>query len=175
MQLLQTERLRLEPQQARHADEMFLVLADPALYQYENAPPHSAAVLRERYARLEARCSPDGAEQWLNWVLRLQAGGALIGYVQATVHADGRAGIAYELNSAHWGRGLAFEAVTAMLSELQARYGAQRFSAVLKAHNARSLKLLQRLGFDRAEAGPACTIDIEADELLMLRSPASAA
>ncbi|MCY7389050.1 MAG: hypothetical protein LH481_13495 [Burkholderiales bacterium] len=40
--------------------------------------------------------------------------------MQATLHANGSAGIAYELSSAYWGRGLAQQAVTAMLRELDA-------------------------------------------------------
>ena len=41
MRALRTARLRLEPQRAAHADEMFQVLSDPAIYTYENAPPTS--------------------------------------------------------------------------------------------------------------------------------------
>ena len=33
---------------AAHADEMFVVLSDPAIYEFENAPPASADALRER-------------------------------------------------------------------------------------------------------------------------------
>ena len=71
-------------------------------------------MLRERFAKLETRRSGDGREQWLNWVLRRRSG-ELIGYVQATVRGDGQAFIAYVLGSAHWGQGLASEAVAAVL------------------------------------------------------------
>ncbi len=80
--------------------------AIPAIYEYENAPPASIEWLRARFTKLEARQSPDGSQQWLNWVIRLPTS-ELIGYVQATVHADGHAAIAYELCSQYWGRGLA--------------------------------------------------------------------
>ena len=53
---------------------MFRVLSDPAIYEFENEPPESVERLRARYAYLEARRSPDGSQQWLNWVLRLRAG-----------------------------------------------------------------------------------------------------
>ena len=62
--------------------------------------------------------SADGAEQWLNWVIRLPTS-ELIGYVQATVHPNGCAAIAYELSSAHWGRGLARQAVEAALAGIE--------------------------------------------------------
>ena len=163
-----TLRLTLEPQQAVHADEMFVLLQDPALYRYENAPPQSVEHLRERFARLETRASADGSEAWLNWVVRLR-GGALIGFVQATVHADGAAGIAYVFGSAHWGQGYAYEAVDAMLGELAQRWQVRVFRAVLKRDNARSQRLLTRLQFAPASSGARSCEGIGDDEALMAR------
>ena len=151
--------LTLVPQTAAHAEEMFAVLSDPALYRYENEPPESLEWLRARFARLESRRSADGREQWLNWVLRLDA--RLIGYVQATVHPDGQAAIAYVLSSAYWRRGLATQAVAAMIAELVEHYGVRRLSAVLKRDNLPSRRLLERLGFSLAPG------DVPADELRM--------
>ena len=50
MRALATARLCLEPQMARHADAMFEVLSDPAIYTHENAPPSSREWLHERCA-----------------------------------------------------------------------------------------------------------------------------
>lgn len=168
MNVLTAGSLTLEPQTAAHAAEMFVVLSDPAIYEYESEPPQSLEGLRERFAELESRRSPNGREQWLNWVIRLPDA-RLAGYVQATVHADGHASIAYELNSAHWGRGVARQAVEAMIGELGMHYGVQRVTAVLKQVNRRSLGLLQRLGFARAEGELLVRADIEKDEYLMVR------
>ena len=173
MRSLTSSRLSLEPLRAEHAECMFDVLADPALYEYEGAPPRSLAWLRERYARLESRRSPDGSQQWLNWVLRMRGGAAeLIGYVQATVCAEHTL-IAYELHSGYWHRGLAFEAVTSMLDELALRGHARQLRAVLKAANRRSLRLLDRLGFEPATAEVVEAHAIAADELLMIRGEAA--
>jgi len=169
MRIIETGRLRLEPQTVEHADEMFTVLSDPAIYTYENEPPPSLDWLRDRYRRLETRRSSDGTQQWLNWVIRLSSNG-LIGYVQATVMPEGRAAVAYELSSAYWGRGLASEAVGAMVSELVDRYEVQHLSAVLKSRNARSLRLLERLGFAPAPLAAHERDEVEHDELLMHRS-----
>ena len=168
MRVVEAGDLRLEPQLVAHADEMFVVLSDPAIYEYENEPPQSLAGLRERFAELESRRSPNGAERWLNWVVGL-AGTGLIGYVQATIYPDARAAIAYEFASAHWGRGLARRAVETMLSELAAQHGVQRFTAVLKRRNQRSLRLLQRLAFAPASAAAHEKHGVERDELLMQR------
>lgn len=173
MNTLAVGSLTLEPQVAAHAPEMFAVLSDPAIYEYENEPPQSVEGLRDRFADLETRLSPNGREQWLNWVIRLPDS-RLIGYVQATVHAGGRASIAYELNSAHWGRGLARQAVQAMISELIENYGVLRLSAVLKQANERSFRLLRRLGFTLATPDEHVQAEVERDEFLMLRQVRSA-
>jgi len=168
MRALSGDGLVLEPQVAAHADEMFVVLSDPAIYAFENAPPQSLEWLRARYTRLETRRSRDGSEQWLNWVIRLPDG-HLIGYVQATVRADGSAGIAYELASVYWGRGLATRAIGAMIDELVAHYGVRALDAIAVRRNQRSLRLLERLGFEIASAQRHADIKIDPAEVLLSR------
>jgi RimJ/RimL family protein N-acetyltransferase len=168
MRVIETGSLALEPQIAAHADEMFAVLRDPAIYEYENEPPPSLDWLRTRFTKLETRLSADGREQWLNWVIRLPTS-ELIGYVQATVRPEGRAAIAYTLSSAYWGRGLAYQAVSAMISELVEHYDVRSLSAVLKRDNSRSMRLLERLGFALASPAQHVTRQVDDGEALMLR------
>lgn len=170
MRVIDTARLTLEPQGAEHAEAMFAVLSDPKIYEYENEPPPSLEWLRKRYARLETRQSADGAQRWLNWVLRIRTS-ELIGYVQATLHPDNRAAIAYELSSAYWGRGLAHEAVAAMIAELIGHYQVRSLAAVLRRENQRSMRLLERLGF--APAAPDTPTALEPGEVLMRYAPRS--
>jgi RimJ/RimL family protein N-acetyltransferase len=155
--------LVLEPQIAKHAAEMFDVLSDPAIYEFENAPPVSAAWLADRFTRLESRVSPDGAEQWLNWVIRLPAG-ALAGYIQATIAADRTAHIAYVLASRFWRQGIGSAAVSAMLEELAVTYGVRTFVATLKKRNHRSVALLRSLSFEPIGSS-------DADEVVMCKNP----
>ena len=168
MRPVKTDVLRLEPQVAAHAEAMFAVLADPAIYEHENEPPPSLEWLRTRFEKLETRRSADASELWLNWVIRLPGAG-LIGYVQATVIPDVRAEIAYVLASEHWGRGLAQEAVSAMIGELVEFHGVRSLSAELKRTNVRSRRLLERLGFALASPELHAERRVEPDEFLMLR------
>ncbi len=171
MRVIATTRLTLEPQLAAHAEEMFVVLSDPAIYEYENVPPTSVDALWARFARLESRQSHDGSQRWLNWVARLGSG-ELIGFVQATVRADGADGsalIAYEFASAFWGRGLAYEATAAMIAELVERYRVRSLFAILKRENDRSVRLLQRLNFSMATPEQHVAYHVDADEALMKR------
>ena len=170
MRSLETPRLLLEPQVTTHADEMFRVLSDPAIYEFENAPPASIEALRERYRTLESRRSPDGRQLWLNWVVRLRDAGLAIGYVQATVLAEGRALIAYEFGSAWWGQGYAHEATVAAIRELHEACGATTLGAVFKQTNHRSRTLLERLGLRPTGPGEFPGELREPDEAAMVMS-----
>lgn len=138
--VLRTARLVLEPLTVAHAPAMFSLLGDPLIYTYlDFGPPPSVEHLSRVYAQLETRRSPDGTQEWLNWIIVLD--GAPIGLVQATISGDG-CEVAYILGSAHWGHGYAFEAMTAMLAQL----GDRSFFANVDEKNARSIRLLERLG-----------------------------
>lgn len=169
MRPLRTPLVTLEPLVAAHAAGLFPVLSDPAIYQFEGAPPESEDRLRERYRRLEARGPADGRERWLNWAVRTPEG-ALAGYVQATVRHDGSAFIAYELGSAFWRRGLGSAAVRAMVDELAGHHGTRTLLAVLKTANHRSTGLLRHLGFGPAPEALATALCDGPDESLMWRA-----
>jgi [ribosomal protein S5]-alanine N-acetyltransferase len=170
MQALHTQRLRLEPLVAAHAEAMFEVLNDPAIYTYlDYGPPTSIQALREHYRSLESRRSPDGREGWLNWIVFEKNAPHPLGYVQATVLDDGHAWVGYEFNSAHWGRGLAFEAMKAMPERLSAEYGVRRCLACVEQANARSIALLERLGFALTADVPQATT-LTASERLYSRA-----
>ncbi|MGZ9031597.1 MAG: GNAT family N-acetyltransferase [Burkholderiaceae bacterium] len=171
MRTLETPRLLLQPQTAGHAEAMYAVLTDPAIYEFENQPPASVEALRERYRKLERGRSPDGSELWLNWVVSLRGDGHPIGYVQATVLEDAKALIAYEFGSAWWGRGLAHEATGSAIAELRSRYGVQAVGAVLKEANHRSRALLARLGMRLAGPGEFPGALADADEAAMVLLP----
>jgi ribosomal-protein-alanine N-acetyltransferase len=168
MRKIETQRLILEPQTVEHAADMFAVLADPSIYEFENEPPSSEDWLTKRFQMLESRRSPDAMEQWLNWVLRLRASGQLLGYVQATVRSNSQALIAYEINSAFWRKGIAQEAVGAMMNELAETYHVTVAAAVFKKSNFRSRHLLRRLGFVPAPE-ESTAYGVETDEGLMVR------
>ena len=168
MKALIASRCRLEPLVVAHAREMFAVLSDSAIYEFENAPPANEEWLANRYQRLETRGPAGGAEKWLNWVIRLPSG-ELAGYVQATVFPDHTSFIAYELNSRYWRQGIGSDAVQAMLKVLQKGYGVQTCIAVLKAKNYRSDGLLRKLGFVPANAEQVDRYRDEPDEIVMIK------
>jgi RimJ/RimL family protein N-acetyltransferase len=137
----------LEPRTMAHAEELFPVLAEAALYEFiDEEPPLSVEALRHKLARSESRKSPDGSEHWLNWVVR-DSSGRVAGYVQATVRSNLDTNVAYAIGSAFWGRGLATEAVAQMLDIVATGFGVKRFIVIAERRNTRSIRLAERLGF----------------------------
>ncbi|MEV5979363.1 GNAT family N-acetyltransferase [Streptomyces sp. NPDC052114] len=125
-----TDRLDLLPLRVEHADEMALVLGDPALHTFIGGAPDDVEALRARYRRMLAG-SPDPAVSWCNWVLRLRGRdgrGPLVGTVQATVARGGPAEIAWVVGTPWQGRGLASEAARGLVDWLT-RQGVRTFVA----------------------------------------------
>jgi ribosomal-protein-alanine N-acetyltransferase len=111
-----------------------------------NCSRRCVEALRQRYAGLESRQSPDGSQQWLNWVVRL-ASGHCAGIVQATIHPGHSADFAFVFAPEYWGRGVALEACQAVLPHLTEDLGVRTLFATVDPANVRSLRLLERLGF----------------------------
>jgi [ribosomal protein S5]-alanine N-acetyltransferase len=172
MQTLLTPRLRLDPLVAAHADALYPVLIDPRQLEFlDGGAPASLEALRERYARLETRRSPDGREQWLNWALLLHDEPGAIGFVQATVLEDHRAWVAYEVAHARWGQGLATEATRAMVEHLGERYGVTQCMATVDRRNERSWRLVERLGFREASDEAARAMAVATGDRFYLLPP----
>jgi RimJ/RimL family protein N-acetyltransferase len=149
---LRTHRLRLEPLEESHASALFTGLQDEALYEFiSERPPESVATLMERYRRLATRMSPDGRESWLNWALWSLPTKSYVGWVQATVHRDHSAHIAYVLFHEAWGHGYAREAAAALIDHLRHDWGARSVRATVDTRNRRSIALLESLGFLRGK------------------------
>ena len=127
---LSSARLRLVPVTVADAGEMVHVLSGAALYAITGGSPPGLDELRARYARQAGGRSPDGREEWRNWILRREPGGEAIGYVQATITSAGRrAEIAWVVGLDWQGRGFATEAARALVTWLDARG-----TTVIQAH-----------------------------------------
>lgn len=152
MKPLVTPLSRLEPVCVEHAAEMFVLLGDPRIYEHlDRKPPATPQELEDRYRRYETGLSPDGSERWLNWIIMPHAGDACAGFMQVSVLADGTGDFGYILGPAFWGKGLAFDAASAVIGVLQDEYAVHSLYATADRHNARSIRLLERLGFQRID------------------------
>jgi RimJ/RimL family protein N-acetyltransferase len=158
--VLETERLFLEPLRREHARELFHLYQDPRIYRYmEHRPPSSIEALEERCARLESRRDPEGQDLWLNWVMRLRESRQCIGRVEVTLREDLGAWLAYEMSPLFWGAGYATEACRRVLALLLDDYAVREILATVDQRNERSIRLLERLGFERCGRGSATAPD----------------
>ncbi|MDT0302471.1 GNAT family N-acetyltransferase [Streptomonospora wellingtoniae] len=158
---LATERLRLEPLRVEHAREAFAVFKDVRLHTWTGGEPASLDELTARYRRQAVGRSPDGTQGWLNWMLRRDADGLLVGTVQATLgrprlhrplRAHGlEAELAWMVGTAHQGRGYARESALAMARWLRTR-GVLRLTAHIHPGHTASEGVARSLGLSATAA-----------------------
>jgi RimJ/RimL family protein N-acetyltransferase len=145
--VLDTFRLTLEPLRVEHAEEMAPLLADPELYGFTEADPPTLEELRARYVRQVAGRSPDGAERWLNWIVRRREDGQAAGFVQATIAEDPppvTAVLAWMVGGRFQHRGYAREAAGAVTGWLD-RVSVRRFVAYIHPEHAASMGVARAL------------------------------
>jgi RimJ/RimL family protein N-acetyltransferase len=120
----ETERLVLEPVRREHAEELFPLMNDPALYVYTGNGPFPLEEMTQRFERWETRVSRDGGERWCNWIIRDRSDLAGLGVLQATLPMDGPAAgpamVAWLVGRHVQGRGYATEAATGLVGRLRA-------------------------------------------------------
>ncbi|KUF16921.1 GNAT family N-acetyltransferase [Streptomyces silvensis] len=146
-----TARLTLEPLRVAHAEEMAVVLGDPALHTFIGGAPDDVTALRARYTRMVAG-APDPGVSWCNWVLRRSADGRLAGTVQATVRPGGPgargdgAEIAWMVGTPWQGQGLATEAARGLVEWLRGRPEVTHLLAHIRPDHAASAAVARAAG-----------------------------
>ncbi|WP_433436172.1 GNAT family N-acetyltransferase [Nonomuraea sp. CA-141351] len=144
MDRIETPALVLLPLRPEHADEMAVVLSDPALHTFIGGAPLTAQELRVRYERLVA-----GPPGWRNWVVWSREEERLVGYVQATIDA-GSAEIAWVIGTPWQGRGLATAAAKALVGRL-AEEGIDTVIAHIHTDHAASAAVAASAGLCRTD------------------------
>ena len=146
LETIEADRTQLVPLRASDADELAGLLQEEQMRSWLRAG--DVAELRDRFAAWETRRSPDGEEQWLNWVVRERDDGRALGWVQATVRGAS-ASVAYALLPAERGAGLASEAVRALVRWLRERLAVTMVTAEIDDANAASVRVAVSAGFER--------------------------
>ena len=143
---IRSARLWLVPLAVSDAEEMVGVLSAGALYTFTGGEPPGLDELRARYTRQVAGRSPDGSQEWHNWIIRREPGGQAVGYVQATVVDGGRqAEIAWVVGVDWQGQGYAAEAARALVAWLDSR-GVTIIKAHIHPDHASSAAVARRAG-----------------------------
>ena len=138
--VLETARLRLRPRILADAEALHPAYADAELMRWWSSGPH------DRIEQTRAHLAKE-APEWRCWAITLKGDDRAIGFVAAGEKRQGNVSeIGYMLLRAHWGGGIAAEAVSGVIDRLFAE-GQRRVFADTDPENAASRGLLERLGF----------------------------
>jgi [ribosomal protein S5]-alanine N-acetyltransferase len=146
---LETSRLFLEPILPAHASRLNEQLQDERLYRFIPQDPATPQALEDRYDFLSGRRSPDSREAYLNWAVRERTSGDYAGTLEATVHDNPAATIAYMIFVPFQRRGYAAEACARLLEHLFEDYRVSIVAAEIDTRNVASIALVESLGFER--------------------------
>ncbi|PCD01593.1 GNAT family N-acetyltransferase [Sphingomonas spermidinifaciens] len=137
---LRTARLVLRRRTPADAEALFPAFADVEAMRYWSCAPH--ANVEETHADFARN-----GGGWRVWAITPAGSGTAIGFVAAGEKRQGNVSeLGYMLARAHWGRGFAGEAVSAVIDRVFAE-GQRRVFADTDPDNAASRALLERLGF----------------------------
>jgi len=137
--------LVFEPLAHAHAAGLVEALAHPEVATYLPAP--DATTVEAMHARIDRVATPPAGEWWLNFAIL--ADGVVIGRLEATSYGAWSE-IAYLVGPAYQRRGYAREAVRWLVDHLRG-LGVVEVWAAVHPDNARSIALLEELGFSRAD------------------------
>jgi len=142
-----TARLRLRAFDPSDAAALAAYRSVPAVARYQSwDAPYSAAAAQRLIAEMAGMTGPVPGE-WLQ--IAVEHAGALAGDVAVGLGADGRtATIGYTLAPEAQGRGLASEAVGAVVARLFGHLGVHRVEASLDPRNLASARLAESSGFE---------------------------
>ena len=134
-----TSRLKLRSARPDDLEAMHAVLSDPRATRWWSTPPHET--LDETRAWLDSMIA-NGPDQ-PDFVI--ERDGVVIGKAGFWKLPE----VGYILHPDHWGLGFAGEAVEAAIGHVFATRDIEELTADVDPENAASIRLLERLGFNR--------------------------
>lgn len=143
------ERVRLRPFEERDLEAMAAYRGDPEVCRFLPFDPQSPDDIRQRIGHLLGRTTLGGERGGI--ILVIESEGAVIGDL-VLFHLDAEAGsaeVGWVVSPAASGRGLATEAVRALIDTAFEVYGLRRLAAQIDPDNVRSVALAERLGMRR--------------------------
>lgn len=138
----ESARLVLRAPDPADAPALHEAYCDPRVMRFWSSPPHGSVDETVAYV------TPQANDQWRQWAIVEKSTGRAIGTLAAGERRRGVMEVGYLLSAAASGQGYAREAVSALIDVLFAE-GARRVFADTDPENARSIALLEGLGFQR--------------------------
>ena len=146
---LETVRLLLAPMTVNDSPELHELLGRPDTeVPGEDSPPPNLEDIRMRIRRWERRRSPDGAEVWLNWTLRLKHDQTVVGRMQATV-TERWADMAWVIGRRFRRQGYATEAARCIAAWLLEFFNLGEIRATIHPNNTASQRVATNVDMRR--------------------------
>lgn len=144
---LTTERLTLRAPKAADAGALRTALSFPEVTQYSNWPDGITAAQMKRYLSWMMKLQPSG--RGCAWIIEERKSNAVIGAVRFnSIDRSWKCGeLGYELHPKYWGKGLASEAVRAVVECGHSTLGLHRIEAWTLPGNGASDSVLKKAGF----------------------------
>jgi ribosomal-protein-alanine N-acetyltransferase len=140
-QSLETQHCNLSPSRENDRDETFALYQSEAVRRYLGGAVGRASFDTSFDNMLATTTSH-------KWIIRLKNDGAFVGLVSIAPHHDGEdQEVSYQILPEYWGKGLAFETLTAVLDFAAETLKLESIVAETQASNSASRKLLEKLGF----------------------------
>jgi ribosomal-protein-alanine N-acetyltransferase len=146
---LEARRVRLRWLTADDVDGLFAIFSDERMMRYWSSTAMKArAEAEELLLRIQRQFADKSGFQW---GVERKEDRALLGTCTLfNIHrANMRAEVGYCLHSAHWGRGYMGEALAALIDHSFLALNLRRLEADVDPDNASSLRILDRMGFQR--------------------------
>ena len=151
---LSTPRLILRPWRDEDGESFAAMFEDPAVMEFL-MPAKDRAAIDAIVARIRSHFDQHGYG-W--WAAELRSTGAFIGFVGLShipFEADFTPAVevGWRLASAYWGQGYATEGARASLEAAFTRLGLAEIVSITVPANARSVRVMERIGMTRDPAG----------------------
>jgi ribosomal-protein-alanine N-acetyltransferase len=144
--ILATPRLRLRQFRVEDNDAMHACFANPEAMRFWDSPVHTKRAETERAVQRFVHCTPSSYRVWAVADARTDGCLGMVNYHDRHSRAR-RVTIGYMIDPAHQRRGIATEAVSALLDFCFGELGVRRIQAFVHPENAGSRRLVERFGF----------------------------
>lgn len=138
-----TARLSLRPLGVADASNIFAYASDAEATRFMIFARHRAVAEAETYARRCAQCWQDGSA--FPWAIVIGESGLFAGAIELRIKPP-KADFGYILCRAHWGRGFATEAASAVVAWGMAQPAIYRVWATCHPDNIASARVLEKSG-----------------------------
>jgi ribosomal-protein-alanine N-acetyltransferase len=147
--ILQTSRLTLRPLEPGDAPALHALMSDADVMAYWDITEIEDLALTTLILEGQLKAMADG--EAIHWAMLRSGDGAFVGAcdLSGIDRWHRRAEIGFISDKAYWGEGLALEAMQAVLDHAAQGLRMKKLAARTHVGNVRSVRLLERLGFEQ--------------------------